>query len=103
MECEGKREKTERPTDRRLLIDYHERILATSASGDRRHRSERALERLRHEQLEEGDRLRRISESSPPASTFEGQLQRRIRDHEEDEQFETVWNGGAGLTSVGRE
>lgn len=38
----------------------------------------------------------------PPASTFEGQLQRRVR--EKDDEFEVVWNGksgrdGASLTS----
>jgi len=34
----------------------------------------------------------------PPASTLDGQIQRRVRERDE-EQFETVWNGGEGLTS----
>jgi len=86
------------PGDRRLLIDYHERILADSRSPDRRQRSERALERLRREQQEEADRLRRINAPMPPASTLDGQIQRRVRARDEEE-FETVWHGGEGLTS----
>lgn len=83
-------------------MDYHERILATSTSPSRQHRSARALERLRAEQLEEAQRLQRIASTLPPASTFEGQLQRRVR--EKDDEFEVVWNGksgrdGASLTS----
>jgi hypothetical protein len=56
--------------------------------------------RARHEERE---RLARIEQAAPPASTFEGQLQRRVRDREEPE-LETVWDGtrgkaGASLTS----
>jgi hypothetical protein len=48
-------------------------------------------------------RMRRIEASAPPASTFEGQLQRRVRDRQDDE-LEVVWDGkrghdGASLSS----
>jgi hypothetical protein len=90
------RETIARPGARRLLVDYHERIVATSASPDRRARSALALDRLGREQSEEADRLRRIEAATPPATTFEGQLQRRVRDREDDDELETVWNGTRG-------
>jgi len=70
-------------------------------------RSQSRLQRLRREQTEEADRLQRIESSAPPASTFEGQLQRLVRDRE-DEEFEVIWDGkrghdGASISSVNRE
>ena len=90
-----------------LLVEFHERILATSSSPSRLERSRRALDRMRREQGEEDERLRRINASLPPASTFEGQLQRRVREpHRDDgEELVTIWDGtrgGASLTSVNR-
>lgn len=88
------------------MLAYNERILATSQSAQRRHRAERMIANVRPvlEQLEqdEASRLARISAAAPPASTFEGQVQRRVRDRD-DEEFETVWDGtrgklGASLT-----
>jgi hypothetical protein len=40
---------------------------------------------------EERDRLARIHSASPPASTLEGQLQRRVRNPQDD--YEVVWSG----------
>jgi hypothetical protein len=47
-------------------------------------------------QLDEVARLARIAAAAPPASTFEGQLQRRVRDRDSDVEFETFWNGEMG-------
>lgn len=91
----------------RQMIAYNERILATSQSAQRRDRAERMLNNVRPllAQLErdEAERVRRIEAAAPPASSFEGQLQRRVRDvhRDEDLEFETVWNGGEGLTTMG--
>ena len=89
----------------RTLVAYNERIIETSHSPQRRHRSNQMLANLHPllEKLErdETDRLRRIETAPPPVESFEGRVQ-RWRD-EKDEEYETVWNGGAGLTSVGRE
>jgi Zn ribbon nucleic-acid-binding protein len=46
---------------------------------------------------EETERLRRIAAAAPPASSFEGTIQRWRETNEPD--YETVWSGGAGLTS----
>lgn len=78
------------------MIDYHERIVATSTSIDRQLRSTRALERLQQEQTEEADRLARIETASPPASTIEGQLQRWRDAKADDVEFEPFWNGAIG-------
>ncbi len=89
------------------MVAYNLRILQTSASAQRRHRAERMLENLKPilAQLErdEAERIRRIEAAAPPESTFEGQLQRRVRDvhHDEGIEFETVWAGGEGLTTMG--
>jgi hypothetical protein len=48
---------------------------------------------------EHENRMRRIESAAPPASSFEGQLQ-RWRDSREEIEFETVWNGGPGLTTM---
>lgn len=48
--------------------------------------------------------MRRIESSLPPESTFEGQLQRRVRESDGAE-LETVWDGtrgSASLSSVNR-
>jgi hypothetical protein len=87
-------------------MDYHERILRTSMSADRRDRSTRALERMRREHEEETARLQRIEQATPPVLSFEGQLQRRVRDREADDELETVWDGtrghdGQSLTASG--
>jgi len=70
----------------RTMIDYHERILATSASRDRHQRSIRSLEWLRPlmaslerteaAKREEAARLARIEASTPP-----------------DEELEVAWHG----------
>lgn len=91
-----------KPKDRRLLIEHHERVAASSQSPVLVERARRAADRLRAEQVEEADRLRRIESSMPPESTFEGQLQRRVR--EKDDELEVVWDGkrghdGASLSS----
>jgi hypothetical protein len=91
--------------DRRLLIDYHERILATSTSPNRQLRSTRALERLQREQREEADRLTRIEAATPPRLTIDGQLQRWRDAKADDGELEPCWNGAIGrggksLTSV---
>lgn len=42
--------------------------------------------------IEERQRLARIEASAPPAATIDGQIQRRVRDREDD--YEVVWSGG---------
>jgi hypothetical protein len=90
----------------RTLIAYNERILASTVSGQRRVRAERMIANLRPhlERLErdEAERLARIQRAAPPASSFEGSLQ-RWRDARDtgDVELEVVWNGGEGLTSMG--
>jgi len=42
--------------------------------------------------LEERRRLARITSSTPPASSFEGRVQ-RWRDAKDDDDYEVVWNG----------
>lgn len=88
----------------RTMIAYNERILQTSASSQRRHRAERMLANLQpvlaRLERDESTRLDRIASSTPPASTFDGTLQRwRDRKHDEPD-YETVWNGGEGLTTM---
>lgn len=85
------------------MVAYNARILETSASPQRRHQAERMMANLRPvlERLErdEAARLRRIEAcSGPPASSFEGQLQRRVREKEPEPEYETVWSGGEGLS-----
>lgn len=46
--------------------------------------------------VEEAQRLARIAAAAPPASTFDGQLQRWRDRHEPDAQLEVVWNGARG-------
>lgn len=42
--------------------------------------------------------MRRIEASAPPVQSFDGRLQ-AWRDNKRDEpEFETVWNGGEGLS-----
>jgi hypothetical protein len=86
----------------RTMVAYNERILATSESPQRLHRAERMLANLapvlQRLEREEVDRLRRIADAAPPAASFEGRVQ-QWRDTREDEEFETVWNGGGGLSS----
>jgi hypothetical protein len=48
------------------------------------------------ERQEEAARLRRIEAAAPPASSFDGRVQ-RWRD--ERDEYEVKWNGGEGLTS----
>lgn len=84
----------------KALIAYNERILATSTSAQRRDRAERMLANVRPvlERLErdEAERLARIERAAPPASSFEGRLQ-RWRDG--DDELEVAWSGGEGLSS----
>lgn len=81
------------------MIAYNERILQTSASEQRRHRAERMLANLQpvlaRLQREEDERCRRIEASAPPVSSFDGRLQQWRDDKTE---YETVWNGGEGLS-----
>lgn len=80
----------------RKLVAYNERVIASSGSRQRRMRAAAMLINLRPHverlEAEERARLARIGAATPPASTFEGQLQRRVRDREDDE-FEVVWDG----------
>lgn len=85
---------------------YCDRILRTSLSAQRRHRAERMLVNLKpllaRLEAEEAARLTRIQTSAPPVSSFDGRVQ-QWRDEHSDHEYETVWHGGPGLTSVGRE
>jgi hypothetical protein len=87
----------------RTLVSYNERILATSDSPQRRARAQRMLANVRSElarlEQDEAERLGRIAAAAPPASSFEGRVQ-QWRD--EQEELETVWHGGEGLTSFPR-
>jgi hypothetical protein len=42
--------------------------------------------------------MRRIEASSPPSASFEGRVQQWRDERREDPEFETVWNGGEGLS-----
>lgn len=83
------------------MIAYNQRILETSTSRQRQHRAERMLINLAPfvAQLErdEAERVAKITSSTPPASTFEGRVQ-RWRDAKDDDEFEVVWNGS--MTNV---
>lgn len=62
-----------------------------------------ARARLERDERDTTDRLQRIASATPPTHTFEGAVQ-RWRDGkraEADSEYETVWNGGEGLTSMG--
>lgn len=90
----------------RTLVAYNERILTTSQSAQRRERAEAMLRNLQPHlerlEREEAGRVQRIAAAAPPASTFDGQLQRwRDARDDGDVEFETVWSGGEGLTSMG--
>lgn len=78
------------------MVAYNERILATSKSRQRRHRAERMLANLApwvaQLEREEAERLHKITSSTPPASSFEGRVQ-RWRDAKADDEYEVVWNG----------
>jgi len=78
------------------MVAYNERILATSTSRQRRHRAERMLVNLApvvaQLEREEAERLAKIAASTPPASSFEGRVQ-RWRDAKDDDEFEVVWSG----------
>lgn len=80
----------------RQMIAYNERILATSQSPQRLDRATRMLANVRQHlerlEREERERVARISASTPPASTIDGQIQRRVRDRERDD-YEVVWSG----------
>lgn len=87
----------------RTMLAYNERILQTSDSAQRRERAERMIANVRPElvrlEREEASRLQRITAAAPPPSTFDGALQ-QMRDRRRDEpDYETVWSGGAGLSS----
>lgn len=46
--------------------------------------------------------MTRILQATPPESTLEGQIQRRLRDREDDD-YEVVWSGSqkrVGLTGT---
>jgi hypothetical protein len=87
-----------------LLIEHHQKVLATAAPAERCARAHLAIERLQRESVEEAERLRRINASLPPASSFEGRLQ-RWREALYESSLEVVWDGrrgSASLTSVDR-
>lgn len=86
------------------MVAYNERILQASDSPQRRHRADRMLANLRPElerlEREETERVRRIETVTPPASTFDGTLQRwreagREALEREDE-LEVYWDGARG-------
>ena len=80
----------------RELVAYNERIITTSQSAQRRERAAAMLANVRPHlerlEQEERDRVARLMSATPPASTLEGQIQRRVRDRQEDE-YEVVWSG----------
>jgi hypothetical protein len=80
----------------RTMVAYNERILATSQSQQRRDRATAMLANVRPHlerlEREEQARVSRVEASTPPASTLDGQIQRRVRDREDD-QYEVVWSG----------
>lgn len=84
----------------RSMVAYNERILATSVSGQRRHRSERMLANVRPylDRLErdEAERLRRIAAAAPPASSFEGRVQAWRDERQADPELEVAWDGTMG-------
>lgn len=87
----------------RELVAYNERIIATSQSAHRRDRATAMLANVRPHlerlEREERDRLARLMSATPPASTIEGQIQRRVRDHQEDD-YEVVWSGSDKRTNL---
>lgn len=89
----------------RTLVAYNERILATSESPQRRERAVAMLANVKPHldrlEREERDRVARLMAATPPASTLDGQIQRRVRDREDE--FEVVWSGAdkrVGLTGT---
>jgi hypothetical protein len=50
---------------------------------------------------EERARLRRIAAAAPPTHTIDGALQRWRDARADDEDLETIWSGGEGLTTMG--
>jgi hypothetical protein len=90
----------------RQMVAYNERIVATSQSPQRVARAQAMLANLRPHverlEREEAARVQRIEQAAPPASTFDGRLQAwRDAKGDDDREYETVWNGGEGLTSMG--
>lgn len=53
------------------------------------------------EPLDRYDRLK-IAASTPPASSFEGRVQ-RWRDAKDDDEFEVVWSGKDSLSNMGHD
>lgn len=53
--------------------------------------------------LEESLRLQRIARAAPPVATFDGRLQAWRDAKGECEELVTIWSGGEGLTSFGRQ
>ena len=87
----------------RSLVAYNERIIATSQSPQRRERAAAMLANVRPHlerlEREENHRVSKLLAATPPASTIEGQLQRRVRDRRDDE-FEVVWSGDQKRVSL---
>lgn len=51
---------------------------------------------------EDASLLQRIAQSAPPVRSFDGRLQAwRDAKGDDDREYEVVWNGGEGLTSMG--
>lgn len=90
----------------RALVAYNERIIATSGSAQRRERAERMLANvsphLARLEADEAARLHKIATSTPPARSFDGQLQRWRDAKADDDDMDVVWSGGEGLTSYRR-
>jgi len=88
------------------MVAYNQRILETSTSRQRQHRAERMLVNLApfvaQLEREEAERLVKIAASTPPASSFEGRVQ-RWRDTKDDDEFEVVWSGKDSLSSMGHD
>jgi len=85
------------------MVAYNQRILATSTSRQRLHRAERMLVNLQpwvaQLEREEAARLAKIAASTPPASSFEGRVQ-RWRDTKDDDEFDVVWSGKDSLSNM---
>jgi len=88
------------------MVAYNQRILETSQSPQRRHRAERMLVNLApfvaQLEREEAERLAKIAASTPPASSFEGRVQRWL-DTKDDDEFEVVWSGKDSLSNMGHD
>lgn len=78
---------------RRLLIEFHERIVQTSLSRERVERSAAAIARLKGDERSE----KAVVVESPAAAPLDPRpVHRRQPSRDEDLELETVWDGTRG-------